>query len=59
MNTNWFLDNRTLVFKKWYNVEGQQEFFFPKNLNRSVVLRYTHSKGKTVLDRGFSGSKTS
>jgi len=52
MNTNWFLDNGTLVFKKWYNVEGQQEFFFPKNLNRSVVLRYTHSKDKTVLDRG-------
>ncbi|NJE49408.1 STT3 domain-containing protein [Thermococcus sp. 9N3] len=47
-----YLDNGTLVFKKWYNVEDRREFILPKNLNGSVVVRYTYTKSKTVLDRG-------
>ncbi len=48
-----YLDNGTLVFKKWYGVKGKDEFLLPDNINGSVVVRYTYSKGKTVLDRGI------
>uniref|UniRef100_UPI00260DA35F STT3 domain-containing protein n=1 Tax=Thermococcus sp. TaxID=35749 RepID=UPI00260DA35F len=47
-----FLDNGTLVFKKWYGVHGKNEFILPENLNGSVVVRYTYVRKKTVLDRG-------
>ena len=47
-----YLDNGTLVYKKWFNVRGKSEFVLPGNLNGSVVVRYTYIGGKTVLDRG-------
>ncbi|WP_297512634.1 STT3 domain-containing protein [Thermococcus sp.] len=47
-----FLDNGTRVYKKWFSIKGKDEFILPENLNGSVVVRYTYSKGKTVLDRG-------
>ncbi|WP_297503050.1 glycosyltransferase family 39 protein [Thermococcus sp.] len=47
-----FLDNGTLVYRKWFNVKGKDEFILPENLNGSVVVRYIYSEGKTVLDRG-------
>jgi len=47
-----FLDNGTLVYKKWFGVKGKSEFILPENLNGSVVVRYTYSRGRTVLDRG-------
>jgi len=46
-----FLDNGTLVFRKWYPVSGLEKFSLPGDLNGSVVVRYTYSNG-TVLDRG-------
>jgi dolichyl-diphosphooligosaccharide--protein glycosyltransferase len=48
-----FLDNGTLVFEKWYNVEGLKEFKLPDNLNGSVVVHYTYVQKKKVLDRGI------
>lgn len=47
-----YLDNGTMVFKRWYPVKGMKEFVLPENLNGSVVIRYTYKQGKTVLDRG-------
>jgi len=47
-----YLDNGTLVFKKWYSVKDREEFILPQNLNGSVVVRYTYTGGRTVLDRG-------
>ncbi|ASJ11590.1 glycosyltransferase family 39 protein [Thermococcus thioreducens] len=47
-----YLDNGTLVFKKWYGVKGKDKFTLPGNLNGSVVVRYTYVQKKTVLDRG-------
>ncbi|NJE05687.1 oligosaccharyl transferase, STT3 subunit [Thermococcus sp. M36] len=47
-----YLDNGTLVFKKWYGVKGKDEFPLPDDLNGSVVIRYTYVQKKTVLDRG-------
>jgi len=47
-----YLDNGTLVFKKWYDVRNKSEFVLPENLNGSVVIRYTYSTKKIVLDRG-------
>lgn len=47
-----YLDNGTLVFRKWYGVHGKSEFILPENLNGSVVVRYTYVRKKTVLDRG-------
>ncbi|WP_297510644.1 STT3 domain-containing protein [Thermococcus sp.] len=48
-----FLDNGTLVYKKWFNVKGKDEFILPENLNGSVVVRYTYTKKGLVLDRGI------
>ncbi|AAL80535.1 oligosaccharyl transferase, STT3 subunit [Pyrococcus furiosus DSM 3638] len=48
-----YLDNGTLVFKKWYSVKNMQEFELPNNLNGSVVVRYVYTQGKIVLDRGI------
>jgi len=48
-----YLENGTLVFKKWYSVKGKKEFILPKELNGSVVVRYTYLKKRTVLDRGI------
>ncbi len=47
-----YLDNGTLVFKRWYPVSGKYEFILPDNLNGSVVVRYTYARKRTVLDRG-------
>ena len=47
-----FLDNGTLVYKKWFGVKGKSEFILPENLNGSVVVRYVYVQKKTVLDRG-------
>ena len=47
-----FLDNGTLVYRKWFNVKGKGEFTLPKNLNGSVVIRYIYVQKGTVLDRG-------
>ena len=47
-----YLDNGTLVFQKWYGVKNSMEFVLPRNLNGSVVVRYTYTRGKRVLDRG-------
>ncbi|WP_371731568.1 hypothetical protein [Thermococcus sp. MV11] len=47
-----YLDNGTLVFKKWYGVKGKDSFVLPADINGSVVIRYTYVQGKTVLDRG-------
>ena len=59
-----YLDNGTMVYRKWFNLKGKSEFLLPENLNGSVVIRYTYSNGKTVLDRGvfriedvFGGAK--
>ena len=49
-----YLDNGTLVFKKWYGVGGKDSFVLPADINGSVVVRYTHSREKTVLGRVFS-----
>jgi len=48
-----YLDNGTLVFKKWYPVKGLEEFELPDNMNGSVVVRYAYVQGKKVLDRGI------
>ncbi|CAD5243329.1 hypothetical protein [Thermococcus camini] len=50
-----YLDNGTLVFKKWYGVGGMDSFVLPADINGSVVVRYVYVRKKTVLDRGFSG----
>ncbi|WP_456420714.1 oligosaccharyl transferase, STT3 subunit [Thermococcus sp.] len=47
-----YLDNGTLVYKKWFNVKDKGEFVLPTNLNGSVVIRYVYVQKKTVLDRG-------
>ncbi|AEK73097.1 hypothetical protein GQS_05995 [Thermococcus sp. 4557] len=47
-----YLDNGTLVFKKWYGVGGRDSFVLPDDINGSVVVRYTYVRKKTVLDRG-------
>ncbi|WP_258083263.1 STT3 domain-containing protein [Thermococcus thermotolerans] len=47
-----YLDNGTLVFKKWYGVKGKDKFTLPDDLNGSVVIRYIYVHKKTVLDRG-------
>ncbi|AEH25449.1 STT3 domain-containing protein [Pyrococcus yayanosii] len=47
-----FLDNGTLVFRKWYPVKGKEEFPLPLDLNGSVVIRYTYVEGRVVVDRG-------
>jgi len=47
-----YLDNGTLVFRKWYGVKGRNEFVLPKNLNGSVVVRYAYAEGKVIVDRG-------
>ncbi|AFK22058.1 STT3 domain-containing protein [Pyrococcus sp. ST04] len=47
-----FLDNGTLVFKKWYSVKGKEEFLLPLDLNGSVVVRYAYAEGRTIVDRG-------
>ncbi len=47
-----YLDNGTLVFKKWFNVKDKNEFILPGNLNGSAVVRYVYTRKKTVLDRG-------
>ncbi|NJE11152.1 STT3 domain-containing protein [Thermococcus sp. MAR1] len=47
-----YLDNGTLVFKKWYGVKGKDKFTLPGDLNGSAVIRYTYVQKKTVLDRG-------
>ncbi|ASI98367.1 STT3 domain-containing protein [Thermococcus celer] len=47
-----YLDNGTRVFKKWYGVKGKDELILPGDLNGSVVVRYTYTQKKTVLDRG-------
>jgi len=47
-----FLDNGTLVFRKWYPVNGLEKFPLPRNLNGSVVVRYTYARKGKVLDRG-------
>ncbi|WP_297548206.1 STT3 domain-containing protein [Thermococcus sp.] len=47
-----YLDNGTLVYRKWFNVKGKSEFTLPKNLNGSVVVRYVYVQKGTVLDRG-------
>ena len=47
-----YLDNGTLVFRKWYRVKGLNEFALPSNLNGSVVIRYAYSRAGTVLDSG-------
>ena len=46
-----YLDNGTLVFKKWYGVKGKDEFLLLDDLNGSVAIRYTYVQKKTVLDR--------
>ena len=47
-----YLENGTLVFKKWYSVKDLKEFELPKDINGSAVVRYVYVKKKTVLDRG-------
>lgn len=47
-----YLDNGTLVFKKWYGITGKDKFILPDSINGSVVIRYIYTKKKTVLDRG-------
>ncbi len=47
-----YLDNGTLVFRKWYPVKGEEEFILPNDMNGSVVVRYTYVRKRTVLDRG-------
>ena len=47
-----YLDNGTLVFKKWYSVAGKDEFLLPENLNGSVVIRYIYTRKKIILDKG-------
>ncbi|WP_297495286.1 STT3 domain-containing protein [Thermococcus sp.] len=47
-----FLDNGTLVYRKWFNVKGKSEFILPEDLNGSVVVRYVYVQKGTVLDRG-------
>ncbi|WP_461863567.1 oligosaccharyl transferase, STT3 subunit [Thermococcus sp.] len=48
-----YLDNGTLVFKKWYPVKGKSEFILPEDMNGSVVVKYTYVRKRTVLDRGI------
>ncbi|NJE62121.1 STT3 domain-containing protein [Thermococcus sp. 21S7] len=48
-----YLDNGTLVFKKWYGVKGKDAFVLPADINGSVVVRYVYVQKKTVLDRGI------
>ncbi|KUH34435.1 oligosaccharyl transferase, STT3 subunit [Thermococcus celericrescens] len=47
-----YLDNGTLVFKKWYGVGGKDAFVLPTDINGSAVVRYVYVRKKTVLDRG-------
>ncbi|QDA32231.1 oligosaccharyl transferase, STT3 subunit [Thermococcus indicus] len=47
-----YLDNGTLVFKRWYGVGGKDAFVLPADINGSVVVRYVYVRKKTVLDRG-------
>ena len=47
-----YLDNGTLIYKKWFNVKDKGEFVLPTDLNGSVVIRYVYVQKKTVLDRG-------
>ncbi|WP_084593934.1 glycosyltransferase family 39 protein [Palaeococcus ferrophilus] len=46
-----FLDNGTLVFKKWYGVKGLEEFELPGDVN-GTVIRYAYAEGKQIVDRG-------
>ena len=46
-----FLDNGTMVFKKWYTVKGKGEFVLPGEV-QGVVIRYTYVEKKKVVDRG-------
>ncbi|USS41071.1 glycosyltransferase family 39 protein [Thermococcus aggregans] len=47
-----FMDNGTLVFKKWYNVKGKNEFELPEEVN-GTVIRYAYAVGKKIVDRGI------
>jgi len=47
-----FLDNGTLVFKKWYNVKSKNEFELPEEVN-GTVIRYAYAVGKKIVDRGI------
>jgi len=47
-----FLDNGTMVFKKWYNVKGLEEFELPDEVN-GTVIRYAYAEGKKIIDRGI------
>ena len=47
-----FLENGTLVFKKWYNVKGKNEFELPEEVNGTVV-RYAYAVGKKIVDKGI------
>ncbi|ASJ15386.1 STT3 domain-containing protein [Thermococcus radiotolerans] len=47
-----YLDNGTLLFKKWYGVKGKEEFVLPVDINGSVVIRYIYTQRRAVLDRG-------
>ena len=46
-----FMDNGTLVFKKWYNVKGKKEFELPEEVI-GTVIRYAYAVGKKIVDRG-------
>jgi dolichyl-diphosphooligosaccharide--protein glycosyltransferase len=46
-----FLDNGTMVFGKWYDVKGLEEFELPSEVN-GTVIRYAYAEGKKIVDRG-------
>ncbi|ADT85052.1 STT3 domain-containing protein [Thermococcus barophilus] len=47
-----YLENGTLVFKRWYPVKGKNEFILPKDQVNGTVIRYAYAEGKKIVDRG-------